>query len=156
MPVILTANTQNEVNGTPPVIPFGPNYIDPIRLMLNILRDDPDFVFNFFGGILPQNYDPTGNPTAVITVKAGTTHPEMPTQRFVLQCRIWAGVNEFVAARVASYYAFKAAHGIVNKNYGQFGTIITCIEASPGQETVDSDSGWATLISTFELLARSN
>lgn len=160
MSVILTSIGPNQVNDTPAVIPpYGPNYIDPVILVISVLRADAGFLFNEFGGALPELYDPsqTGSgPAVVVTVKGGLTHPEMPLQKFSMQVKAWAGVNEFIQARYCSYLAFKSAHGVLNTSFGQYGFIVSLLESTPGIEVVDPDSGWSTVVSTFELLARSN
>ncbi len=156
MSTVILVSNNNEVNGTPPNnIPVTPNYIEPVRLFLDILRDG-GFIFNYYGGSLPIGYDPTGNPAVVVTVKGGSSHSEMLLQKFSLQVKVWGGVNEFVASRYVSFNVAQIAHGVNNKNGGQFGTTVACVETAPGQEVVDPDSGWTSVISTFELLARSN
>lgn len=154
MPTLILVSNNNEVNGTPPNnIPVTPSYIEPVRLFLDILLDG-NFIFNYYGGSLPIGYDPTGNPAVVVTVKGGQTHPEILLQKFALQVAVWGGVNEFVQSRYVSFNVAEIAHGINNKDGGQFGTTVACVETSPGQEIVDPESGWSTVISTFELLAR--
>lgn len=148
-------SSPNEVNGLPAAPVPGPNYIEPVRLFLDILRD-AGFIYGYYGGTLPIHYDPTGKPAAVVTVKGGSTHSEFLLQKFAIQVACWAGVNEFVLSRKASFLVAAAAHGINNKNGGQYGVTVACVETAPGQEVVDPDSGWSTTISTFELLARSN
>lgn len=135
-----------------------PNSLDPIALILDVFANDIRVSgYEKFGAVLGQGYDPENDrPALVVTVKAGQTHSEMPTAKFQMQVTAWAGINQFALARRASYDAWTAVRDIQNVDYGADGFIITLYETTPGQQVTDPDTGWATVISTYELQARSN
>jgi hypothetical protein len=109
---------------------------------------------NVFGGALPEHFDPTSNAALVIHVRGGQAHAEIPIVKSSVVITCWAGINQFKLARATYSKVFSALNGINNQDFGVDGCIIYSVEEMTGQDVVDPDTGWATVICAFEMLTR--
>lgn len=113
-----------------------------------------------FAGVLPEHYNPTSltdgetgtGPAIVLTIKGGSTNPEIPLQNVSVQVVCWAGVNEFVPAHALYTAVVEALHGLQNLDFGDDGRLLSCVEESVGQDMIDKDAGWAMVINSFTLM----
>lgn len=131
--------------------------LDPVYMLIQLALANGTLTGlvgqNVYGGALPEHFDPTSNPALVLSIAGGRTHSEMPLQDAVVQVKVWAGVNQFVLARSAYNAVFNALHGQTNVSFGSNGRLVSCLEAMPAQEVYDPDSGWATLVSHYQVIA---
>jgi hypothetical protein len=116
---------------------------------------------NVYGGQLPEHYNPEvssvaepagDGPAITLIVKGGTTHAEIPLQEVDVQLTIWAGVNQNLNARAIYERCFQVLHGLCNQSLGSAGQVARILATVPGQDVVDADTGWATIIGAFNLM----
>lgn len=140
---------------------------DPVKMIRQILIGDAGLrsllvetgsgAWPVFGGILPEHYNPTSltdgengtGPAIVISVKGGSTNPEIPLQSVSVQVASWCGVNEFAQAAAVYDAVFDALHGQQNLDFGDDGRLLSCVEESVAQSLVDPDAGWTMRVGSF-------
>lgn len=106
-------------------------------------------------GDLVKGFDPVNiGPGITITNVGGVTDPEMPIFDDRKQVRIWAGVEQGMLARQVYSAVRSLIHGKTNIAIPNTGYIMRCLEAVAGQDVTDPDTGWATVLGFFQLMAR--
>jgi hypothetical protein len=105
---------------------------------------------------LPKNFDPSLGPGIQVHVTGGPpAHPEILTiVDHRIQVRVWAGVDEYDAARNVYSLVRDLMHGACGVDLGANGFVIRCLEVTPGQDITDPDTGWATVLGFYQLMAR--
>ena len=120
---------------------------------------------NVYGGQLPEHYNPEVSSTAepagdgpaiTIIVKGGSTHSEIPMQEVDVQLTIWAGVNQNLNARSIYERCFQVLHGLYMQSLGAAGQVLRVLATVPGQDVVDPDTGWATIVGAFNMMLIDN
>lgn len=110
---------------------------------------------SIYCGDLPEHFDPLLGPGITIHSVGGVAHTEILSlvdER--KQIRVWAGIEKYQLARQV-YLAIKSLiHGQTSVDFGADGRVVRCIEAVPGQDVTDPDTGWATVLTFYQLMAR--
>ena len=123
----------------------------PVQAVAGTLPDGSAAVF---GEVLPEHYDPTGNPALVVSLKSGERHAEvLPLLEAFIQVKSWAGVNQYVLARQLAGAVSDTMHGAyaVTGPYG--GTVNGCFETLAPVGEVDPDAHWATMRAEYKIQA---
>lgn len=108
-----------------------------------------------FGEILPEKFDPTSNAGIVVSIKAGSGHPEIsPVVHVDIQVTCWAGVNQFLLARTLYGAVYDTMHGKNLVTFTGYGTVVSSVEMTQGQSVVDPDTRWATIVGAFHMIVR--
>jgi hypothetical protein len=108
-------------------------------------------------GDLPEGFDPALGPAIQIVCSGGPVpHSEILSivdER--MQIRVWAGIEQYQLARQIYGAVRDLIHGATGITpAGQNGTVIRCLEVVPGQNITDPDTGWATVLAFYQLMAR--
>jgi hypothetical protein len=110
---------------------------------------------SIYCGDIPDTFDPTLGLAIEISGAGGSSHPEINTitddRKMV---RIWAGANEFLKARVLYNAVNSLIHTATNVDLQTKGYMMRCIEVTSGMDITDPDSGWATVVAFYKLMAR--
>jgi hypothetical protein len=99
-----------------------------------------------------DGFRPSDGPWTVINCRGGTAETEAPIIKPSMQVRVWAGPNQFLLAR-ATYLAIYDLIQGGQINLDVDGRVIACSEDQQGQDVVDQDTGFATVIAFFTLQA---
>lgn len=142
---------------------------DPNKLFRSLLKakngteDNPvvlaltqDNIERIYCVSLPLKFNPEEGYAILLQCEGGNTHPEvngLDTLRF--QVRVWGKVRDFEGVRLI-YQAIKDwAHGKQKMSFAEVdGSILSCLEVVPGQDVTDPETGWATVVSFYELTIR--
>lgn len=138
--------------------------MDPNQLLVELLTLDDaantvldalDDEARVYGVALPPQFDIADGNAIVVSVKGGMAHAEIDGLcTYHMQVRVWAGERAFKEARTLYGVVQAWLHG-KTKIVLTSGTIVSCLEVAAGQDVTDPDTGWATVVSVFELLIRS-
>jgi hypothetical protein len=109
---------------------------------------------------LPPKFDPSLGPAITIMASGGFSNPEIPTIiRPRMQIKIWGDVLAVEAVRAVYSAMYDSINGMGNikivNGATPVGTILSCCEVTPPQDLSDPDTDWATVVSFYELIARS-
>lgn len=105
---------------------------------------------------LPPKFSPSDGPAITIMANGGLSHPEINDLiQPRLQIKVWADVLQYEIARQVYGVLFDSIHGKGNITISGAGTIMSCYEITPPQDLADPDMEWATVISFYQLIARS-
>jgi hypothetical protein len=110
---------------------------------------------SIYCGDLPEKVDPSLGAVIQIQGVGGTPHTEvLPMADDRKQIRIWANVGQYKLARQIYGAVRDLIHGGQNVDFGADGHVIRCIEVTSGQDVTDPDTGWATVLAFYQLMAR--
>lgn len=110
---------------------------------------------SIYCGDLPEGVDPALGAAIQIQTAGGTPHNEvLPMLDDRKQIRIWANVGQYKLARQIYGAVRDLIHGGQSVDFGADGHVIRCIEVTSGQDVTDPDTGWATVLAFFQLMAR--
>jgi hypothetical protein len=117
---------------------------------------------NIFAGHLPPGVDTSVEPAIVVrngggTASAtggGTAHPEIPIIRPRMQITAWCGPNQFQLARQLYGAIFDWMQGKTAIDLGAAGFVMSSLEETEGQDVTDPHTGFATVVSFWNLLLR--
>jgi hypothetical protein len=87
-------------------------------------------------------------PAITLVVKGGLTHPEMPLQEVDVQLTVWTGINQNLQAHTIYQACLLALHGLIYPIAG----VKRILATVPGIDVVDPDTGWATVVSAFNVM----
>lgn len=106
-------------------------------------------------GDLPDSFTPTNGLGIQILASGGSAHPEILTvdddKKLI---RVWAGKNEYLKAHQLYTLIRSALHAATNLDFGASGYVMRCLEIIAAQDVTDPDTGWATVVSFYNLMAR--
>ena len=119
---------------------------------------------NIYAGHLPPGVDTSIDPAIVIRGGGGTAsatgggsaHPEIPLIRPRMQITAWCGPNQFQLARQIYGAIFDWLHGKTRVDFGVAGFVLSCLEETEGQDVTDIHTGFATVVSYWNLQLRAN
>jgi hypothetical protein len=115
---------------------------------------------NINGGIycgdLPESFQPINGPCVQIMHSGGSAHPEIKLladdKKMI---RVWAGANEYLKAHQLYSCVYDGIHTATNLDFGaNVGYMMRCLEVIAGQDVTDPDTGWATVVAFYNLMAR--
>jgi fructose-1,6-bisphosphatase len=72
-----------------------------------------------------------------------------------MQITVWDNVGQAQRARQVYSALYDAIDGKGNIAINGVGTIMSCYEVQPPQDLTDPETDWATVVSFYELFARS-
>jgi hypothetical protein len=131
---------------------------DPIATVVEWLSSDSGVTAlvdsRIYGGLLPQDVvvDQDG-PAITVQIRGGNADAEVPLIRPSVQIEVWAGPYQFQQAREVYRAIFDLMHG-KNSISLTNGYILSSVEEVPGQDGVDPDTNWATVVSFWKLIMR--
>lgn len=139
--------------------------VDPNALVVTWLRTiaaitallpDRNGTKSIYAVELPPKFDPAAGPAITITANGGISNPEITTIiRPRIQIKIWGDVLAFEAVRAVYSAMYDVINGAGNITIPAVGVILSCCEVSLPQDLSDPDTDWATVVSFYELFARS-
>jgi hypothetical protein len=105
---------------------------------------------------LPKNFDPSlGAGIQIFTAGGPPPHSEIPTiVDEKIQVKIWANVEQYTLAKTVYLAVQTVMRGACGVDLNPNGFVIRCLELTPGQEITDPDTGWATVLAFYLLMAR--
>jgi hypothetical protein len=103
-----------------------------------------------------EGFRPEDGAWIVIDCRGGSAHIEAPIISPSMQVRVWAGVRQFLEARTRYLEVFDLIHGQTFVDFDVDGHVILCYEEVQGQDITDPDTGYATVLSFFQMKCRSN
>src|SRR4051812_19359406 len=110
---------------------------------------------SIYAGDLPERFDPLLGAAIQIQTVGGIPHSEvLPLLDERKQVRVWAGIEQYALARQIYGAVRDLIHGGQNVDFGADGHVIRCIEVTSGQDVTDPDTGWATVLAFYQLMAR--
>lgn len=108
-----------------------------------------------YGGNLPEGFTPADGGGIVLSVDGGQGHSEIAAiQKVRVVVRCWRGPDEYDKARADYRAVYDWIHAKNNISFGADGTILSSVEAVTGQDVVDPDTGWATVVAFYQITAR--
>jgi hypothetical protein len=108
-------------------------------------------------GMLPQGYKPEVDGRAItFLTRGGQADPELPIIRPSVQIECWAPALDSQGARELYRAVFDQLHQKNNIDLGAAGYILSSFEEVQGQDLVDPDTEWASVLSYYRLTLRSN
>jgi|SRR4051812_20808461 hypothetical protein len=105
---------------------------------------------------LPDKIDMTEGEAISIDLSGGVSNSEVSTvirPRFAV--KVWGDVLRFEQAHTVHSAMYDAINGVGNVKIPNVGTILMCNELTPPQDLTDPDTEWVTVLSFYELIARS-
>jgi hypothetical protein len=99
-----------------------------------------------------DGFQPSDGPWVVVNVRGGTAYDEAPIIKPSMQVRVWAGRDQFMLARAVYLQLFDLLDG-EQIDLDVDGRVIACNEETQGMDVVDPDTGFATVIADFSLIA---
>lgn len=114
---------------------------------------------NINGGIycgdLPENFNPANGMAIQISAAGGSQHPEIKVLNDDKKMiRIWAQANDYLNAHKLYALVSDTMHGATNLDFSAKGYMMRCQEIIAGQDVTDPDTGWATVVSFYNVMAR--
>ena len=117
-----------------------------------------------FSGHLPQGKDPSINPIIVVRVGGGTAsatgggpaQAEVPIITPRMQITTWAGKDRYAQSRQLYCAIWDWLHGKTNVDLSPVGFVLSMLEMTEGQDVSDPQTGLATVVSYWALMARAN
>ena len=106
-------------------------------------------------GDLPESFTPSSGLGIQILASGGSSHPEILTvDDDKKMIRVWAGKNEYLKAHQLYTLIKSALHGATNLDFSASGYVMRCLEIIAAQDVTDPETGWATVVSFYNLMAR--
>lgn len=105
-------------------------------------------------GDLVKGYNPDLGLAVQIINVGGQTEPETFISNDRKQVRVWGGVEKGLDCKQLYLEIRKQIHGATNVAVPGAGYVMSCLEAVSGQDITDPDTGWATVLGFFQLMAR--
>lgn len=107
---------------------------------------------------LPKLFLPSVGPCVQIhSVGGPPPHPEILTVvDEKLQVRVWANKEQYTLARQVYAAVRDVMHGACSVDVNPHGFVIRCLEVMPGQDLSDPDDGYASVVGTYQLMARAS
>lgn len=99
-----------------------------------------------------DGFRPEDGPWIVLNVRGGDPKTESPILKASMQVRVWAGSEQFLAARTRYLQVFNLIHGQTGIDFDVDGRVIACYEEVHGQDLPDQDTGYASVIAEFFLM----
>jgi hypothetical protein len=133
------------------------------NLLIKELLDSTPAVTSLLGslgvriGDVPEKFDPLNapatSPCVTLCREGGDSFENAPIKTARMKIRVWAGKNQRLLANEVYGEICDALDG---RNSVQLtgGFIIKCLESVGGQDLSDPDTGWATVLSYYEVTAR--
>lgn len=114
---------------------------------------------NLNGGVycvdLPEKFDPKLGPGITIARRGGQSHCEISGLVDArMQVKVWTDVEQYELAGRLYSAIYDWIHGGTGVTMNGLGTVVRCIEVTPGQDLDDPDTGWSTIVSFYQLMAR--
>jgi len=114
---------------------------------------------NVNGGIycgdLPESFTPANSPAIQILSSGGSQHPEITViNDDKKMIRVWANVNDYLTAHKLDALISSTMHGATNLDFSALGYVMRCQEIIAAQDVTDPDTGWATVVSFYNVMAR--
>ena len=113
--------------------------------------------FKAVAGQLPEKFDPETNPASspivVVCREGGTPFENAPVKTARMKVDVWCGINQYLKANQVYAQVFAALNGITSIQLTD-GFIIHSNEEVSGQDLTDPDTGWARVLSYYEVTAR--
>lgn len=103
-----------------------------------------------------DGFRPQDGPWVVVSRRGGDAHSEAPLVNPSMQVRVWAGVDQFDVASARSLEVFQAIHQQDHVDFDNDGYVIAARQEGGDQDVPDSDTGFATVLSFYELRLTSN
>ena len=108
-------------------------------------------------GMLPQGYKPEKNGCAITFMnRGGAADPELPIIRPSVQIECWAPALASQQARQVYGAVFDQLHQKNNIDLGDAGYFLSITEEVQGQDLVDPDTQWCSVLSYYRLILRSS
>lgn len=105
---------------------------------------------------LPPDFVITDGPTILVAARTGTSQTEISgIIQPRMQITVWDNVGQAQRARQVYSALYDAIDGKGNIAINGVGTIMSCYEVQPPQDLTDPETDWATVVSFYELFARS-
>ena len=129
------------------------DYLGSVSALTSLLGS-----FGVVAGQLPEKFDPDATPASspcVVVNREGAGTP-FETSAIVtarMKVRTWCGMNQYQKAAQVDAQIFEAL-ALVNGVTVASGTIIKSIPNAVGNDITDPDTGWATVLSYYEVTAR--
>lgn len=95
-------------------------------------------------------------PWVVVSNAGGEFHSEAPIFRGFIQVTVYADVDEVVAALTLAEQIRTLIHGKNHINLTPDGYVMACNESATEMPSAEPDAGYATAISMYEVILRSN
>lgn len=133
--------------------------IDHAVLVRLRLLDSGGPVFSLVGqnvqcGPLPEGANPELAPWITVNAEGGDAHPEIPITTARLQVRVWCGQFQRTLARTVYAAVHEWLHGKNSIELSPDGFILISQEVVLGQDLIDPDAGYATVLSYYQITAR--
>lgn len=110
--------------------------------------------FKVKAGDLPAKFNPENGACVTVCAEGGQSHPENPTVKDRIKIRIWAGVDQYSLAHKIYEQVWLWLHGKNGINLPPDGFIIVSQESARGSDLTDPDTGWATVVTFYEITSR--
>ncbi|HWR36372.1 MAG TPA: hypothetical protein VN622_10935 [Clostridia bacterium] len=125
------------------------------------LLSDPAIVALVGGRVywptLPQDHLPERDGLAItVSTRGGRSDAEMPIINPSVQIETWAPAGEHVRAREVYRAIYDLLHGACGIDLGANGYVLSCLEEVQGQDSIDPETKWATVLSFYRLMMRAN
>jgi hypothetical protein len=118
---------------------------------------DPDVPEHIVGGVLPEYANPNVYaPFVTIATEGGTSHPEAPINADRVKVRVWAGINQWPLARQVNEEIETWLHRKNQIDLAPAGFIIISQQTVGAQDLTDPDTGWATVVSFYQITNRAS
>jgi hypothetical protein len=104
---------------------------------------------------LPEGIDPSNGVAITFQRRGGNADLYLPIVSPSITVKCWAGRDQAVQANQLYRAVFDQVHGQNNVNLADLGYVLSCFEQVQGQDVTDPDTGWATVVTFFQLTMRS-
>lgn len=133
---------------------------DPVLTVTNWLKSSTDLAAivgsNIFAPVMPEEFScMQGNNCVVVRRRGGTPHPEITTvldPSFTIEC--WS--LESPTASQMYGIIHDLMHGATSVDLGDAGFVILAEEEVSGQDLIDPETHWATVVSYYHFKIRSS
>lgn len=125
---------------------------DPVGMLVAYLEGNVGAGVHVFGTKAPDGFNPTDQGCVVVQGWAGDSHTEIRAlNKPRVQVRTWAGRDQSALARAIYCAVYGMLHGINNVAVASYGKILASSEAVGGQDLEDPETGFASVISYYEI-----
>jgi hypothetical protein len=133
---------------------------DPVLTVTTWLKSSADLAAlvgaNIFAPVMPEEFScMEGNNCVVVRRRGGTPHPEIPTildPSFTIEC--WS-MESPIASQIYGI-VHDLIHGATSIDLGDAGFVILAQEEISGQDIIDPETHWATVVSYYHFKIRSS
>lgn len=123
--------------------------LDPDGPVVALLGGD-----NVCCGPLVEGANPETAPWITVANEGGTPHPEIPITDRRVQVRVWCGQFQRTLANQVDGAIVNWLHGQNSIDLAPDGFILISQCVVAGQDVVDPDDGYATVLSYYQITAR--